>query len=90
MLLKIGVSVYVVMWELYAFRSSGCGQNQNSGQNHDIKTANRCFMAQFKYLGTTVTNQNLVQEEIKRMLNSGNACCHSIHNILSSRVLSKT
>jgi hypothetical protein len=30
-------------------------------------------MSQFKYLGTTVTNQNLIQEEIKRRLTSGNA-----------------
>jgi hypothetical protein len=42
-----------------------------------------------KYLGTTVTNQNLIQEEIKRRLNSGNACCHSVQNILYSRLLSK-
>jgi hypothetical protein len=40
-------------------------------------------------LGTTVTNQNLIQEEIKSRLNSGNACYHSVHNILSSRLLSK-
>jgi hypothetical protein len=37
----------------------------------------------------TVTNQNLTQEEIKRRLNSGNACYHSAQNILSSRLLSK-
>jgi hypothetical protein len=40
-------------------------------------------------LGTAVTNQNLIQEEIKRRLNSGNACYHSIQNLLSSRLLSK-
>jgi hypothetical protein len=31
----------------------------------------------------------LIQEEIKRGLNSGNACCHSVQNLLSSRLLSK-
>jgi hypothetical protein len=40
---------------------------QNTEQNHDIKTANSSFenVAQFRYLGTTVTNKNLIQEEIK-------------------------
>jgi hypothetical protein len=46
-------------------------------------------MAQFRYLGTAITNQNLIQEEIKRRLISGNACYHSIQNLLSSRLLSK-
>jgi hypothetical protein len=46
-------------------------------------------VSQFKYLGTTATNQNLIQEEIKRRLNSGNACYHSVQNLLSSRLLSK-
>jgi hypothetical protein len=46
-------------------------------------------VAQFKYLGTTVTDQNLIQEEIKRRFNSGNACYHSVQNLLSSRLLSK-
>jgi hypothetical protein len=46
-------------------------------------------VAQVKYLGSTVTNPNMVQEEIKRRLNSGNACCHSVQNNFSSRLLSK-
>jgi hypothetical protein len=55
-------------------------RHQNAGQNHNIKIANRYFenVEQFRYLGTTITNQNLIQEEIKRRLNSGNACYHSV------------
>jgi hypothetical protein len=42
-------------------------RHQNAGQNHDMKIANRSFenMAQFEYLGMTITNQNLIQEEIE-------------------------
>jgi hypothetical protein len=41
--------------------------HQNAGQSHDIKIANKCFenVAKFRYLGTTITNQNLIQEGIK-------------------------
>jgi hypothetical protein len=46
-------------------------------------------VSQFKYLGTTVTNQSLIQKEIKWRLKSGNACYHSVQNLLSSRLLSK-
>jgi ribosomal protein S2 len=65
--------------------------NQNAGQNHDMKTANRSSenVAVFRYLGTTVTNQNSIQEKIKRRLNSGNACYHLVQKPLSSRLPSK-
>jgi hypothetical protein len=46
-------------------------------------------MAKLKYLGATVTNRNVIDEEIKRILNSGNAFYHSVPNILSSFLLSK-
>jgi hypothetical protein len=51
---------------------------QNVGQNQDLKIANRSFenLSQLRYLGTTVTNQNLIQDEIKSSLNSGNASYH--------------
>jgi len=42
-----------------------------------------------KYLGTTLTNQNSIAEEIKSRLRSGNACYYSVQNVLSSRLLSK-
>jgi hypothetical protein len=47
---------------------------QNAGQNHYIKIVERYFenVAHFTYLGTTITNQNLIQEEIKRILNIQN------------------
>ncbi|PNF32087.1 hypothetical protein B7P43_G05552, partial [Cryptotermes secundus] len=41
-------------------------------------------VAQFRYLGMTITNQNSIQVEIKRRLNSGNACYRSVQNLLSS------
>ena len=46
-------------------------------------------MDEFKYLGTTLTHQNSIAEEIKSRLRSGNACVHSVQNLLSSRLLSK-
>jgi hypothetical protein len=63
----------------------------NAGQNQGMKIGKRFFenVAQFRYFGTTITNQNLIQVEIKRRLNSDNACYHSVQNFLSSCLLSK-
>jgi hypothetical protein len=61
------------------------------GEKYSIKIANRSFeyVAKFKYLGTTLTDQNHMNEEINSRLNSGNACCRSVHSLLSSRLLSR-
>jgi hypothetical protein len=45
---------------------------------------------QFQYLGTTLTNQNSIDEEIKSRLKTGNACYHSVQNLLSSSLLSRS
>jgi hypothetical protein len=64
---------------------------QKAGQRQSIKIGNRSFesVAKFKYLGTTLTDQNCIQDEIKSRLNSGNACYHSVQSLLSSRLLSR-
>jgi len=66
-------------------------RDQDGGRSHGIKIDNISFgrMEEFKYLGTTLKNQNSIQEEIKSRLKSGNACCHSVQNLLSSSLLSK-
>jgi hypothetical protein len=47
-------------------------------------------MEEFKYLGTILTNQNFIQEEIKSRLRSGNACYQPEQNILFSSLYPKT
>ena len=66
-------------------------RDQNAGQNHSVRIDNNTFerMEEFNYLGTTLTIQNSVWEEIKSRLRSGNACYHSVQNLLSSRLLSR-
>ena len=66
-------------------------RDQNAGRSHSIKTDNSSFerVEELKYLGTTVTNQNSIQEEIKSRLKSGNACHHSVQNLLSFCLLFK-
>ena len=46
-------------------------------------------MEDFRYLGTTLTDQNSVQEEITSRMKSGNACYHSVQNLLSPSSLSR-
>ena len=64
---------------------------QDAGQSHGIWSDNISFerVEEFKCLGTTLTYQNSIREEIKSRLKSGNACFHSMQNLLSSSLLSK-
>ena len=66
-------------------------RDRNAGRGHSLKIHNSSIerVEEFKYLGTTITDQNSIQEEIKSRLKLGNACYHSMQNLLSSRLLSK-
>ena len=56
---------------------------QNAGRIQSVSIYNSTFerVEEFKYLGTTLTNQNAIQEEIKSRLRSGNSYYHSVQNL---------
>ena len=65
-------------------------REQTAGLSHTMKVDNSIERVEdFKYLGTTLTNQNSIQKEIKSKLKLENACYHSMQNLLSSSLLSK-
>ena len=56
--------------------------------NEHIKTGSK--VETFKYLGSLLTNQNVIQEEIKCRLKAGNSCYDSVQTLfllnLSQRI----
>ena len=84
---------YISSIQYYAHKTKymTVSRDQNAGRIHSMKIDNNSIerVEEFRYLGTTLTNQNSIQEEIKSRLKSGNACYYSVQNLLSSRLLSK-
>jgi hypothetical protein len=66
-------------------------RDQNAGRSHSMKIDNSSIESaeEFIYLGTTLRNQNSIQEEIKSRWKLGNACYYSVQNLLSSSLISK-
>ena len=71
----------------------GMYRNWSEGQRHNIKTGNKVFerVEQFVYLEMTLTHQNPMHRVfLMSRMKSGNVCCHSVQNLLSSSLLSKS
>ena len=66
-------------------------RDRNAGRDYSVKIDNSSTerVEEFKYLGTKLTDQNSIQEEIKSRLKLGNARYYSVQNLLSSRLLFK-
>ena len=67
------------------------GRHRGMIANELIKIGSNSYeeVKTFKYLGSLVTNQNSIQEEIKCRLKAGNSCYYSVQILLSPRLLSK-
>ena len=65
--------------------------DQNAGRSQYVKIDDISFkmVDDFKRVGKTSTDRNSVHEKIQRSWNSGNACYHSVQNLLTSMCCSK-
>jgi hypothetical protein len=57
-------------------------RDHDVGRSHSIQNDNSSFenVEEFKCLGTTLTSQNSLQEEIKSRWKSKNSCYYSVQN----------
>ena len=64
-------------------------RGQNAGRSHSIKTDNSSFgrVEQFKYLGTTLTKENSINEEIKSRLNHGMLATFGTESLFNTQIL---
>jgi len=62
---------------------------QDEVKNIKIDSSSFERVGEFQHSGTTLTNQNFIQVEIKSRFKSGNACYNSVQNLLFSSFLSK-
>ena len=66
-------------------------RDRNAGRGHSVKTDNSSIerVEEFKYLGTTLTDQNSIQEELKSRLRLRNACYHSLQSFVFQVAIEK-
>jgi hypothetical protein len=60
-----------------------------SDEKYGARSSSLADYPYFEKNESRLMRRNLIQEEIKRRINSGNACYHSVQNLLSSRLMSR-
>ena len=67
------------------------GRHRGMMVNEHIKIGSNSYekVKTFIYVGSLLTNQNSIQEEIKCRLKAGNSCYYSVLTLFSPRLLSK-
>ena len=65
------------------------GRYRGVETNEHIKISSKSYekMTTYKYLGSLVTNQNSIQEEIKYKLKAGNSCYYRVQTLFRSQLL---
>jgi hypothetical protein len=88
---KVGKVTWVIEVNIDETKCMVSYEVQSAGLSRNIEIGISSFesVGQFKYLGTSRTEENSIQEEMKSRLMSGNACYQSMQNILPSTFLSK-
>ena len=66
-------------------------RDQNAGRSHSMKSDNISIerVEEFKYLGTTLLNQNFIPEEIKSRLMLVIACYYSVQKLFFQFAIQK-
>jgi hypothetical protein len=66
-------------------------RDRNAERDDSVKIDNSSIerVEEFKYLGTMLTDQNSIQEEIKSRLKLRNACYHSVQNLVFQVTIQK-
>jgi len=77
---KTSLPIFVLLLLLLLLLLLVMSRDQNAGRIQSVRMDKSTFerVEEFKYLGTTLTNQNTIPEEIKSRLRSGNACYYSV------------
>ena len=66
-------------------------RDQRAGRNHSVKTDSNSFegVEEFKYLGSSLTDENFIQVEVKSRLKLGNACYYLVQKLCLPVVIQK-